>query len=376
MSDPLFVLEERSLGGRREISFHYEERRVALRKILQRTGVAMSTADLHKAVTSWFGTSYNVKTTRLDLEALVAAKFLERSKGKGENYKSSFWALGRGSFDLALSPSDSMTLTAIFQHADRFGFRIESDQLTKLRDYAASEVWARSTRNLIAEGRITSGTRFTVLKPGVYNPDHLTTIQNAMSRDIPVDVVYRPRDSGGAETCLYRLKPLALSYQDSNIYLSAFIATETWPEGQEPPAGAPRGKFSSNGRGQTCVLMLHRMVDVQTHWEEIPDPPGYDVHSIEVQKDLMTIHGKGAIDLELRLSDNLQNRLSENHLTDDQVLVKDAQGWALKCKVHDSQGLRLFLMSNAADIQVLAPAHLREHIRSVLNEAVEKYRDF
>lgn len=376
MSDPLFVLEERSLGGRREISFHYEERRVALRKILQRTGVAMSTADLHKAVTSWFGTSYNVKTTRLDLEALVAAKFLERSKGKGEDYKSSFWALGRGSFDLALSPSDSMTLTAIFQHADRFGFRIESDQLTKLREYAASEVWARSTRNLIAEGRITSGTRFTVLKPGVYNPDHLTTIQNAMSRDIPLDVLYRPRDSGGAETCLYRLKPLALSYQDSNIYLSAFIATETWPEGQEPPAGAPRGKYSSNGLGQTCVLMLHRMVDVQTHWEEIADPPGYDVHSIEVQKDLMTIYGKGAIDLELRLSDNLQNRLSENHLTDDQVLVKDALGWALKCKVHNSQGLRLFLMSNAADIQVLAPAHLREHIRSVLNEAVEKYRDF
>ncbi|MHC8380941.1 helix-turn-helix transcriptional regulator [Pseudomonas sp. LB3P14] len=351
-----------------------ERRRKLLRKLLQQAGGAQSTEELHDGMQQGFG-DYSIRTTRRDLEALAAGPQFAKP-AKGPNYKKCYWTLGRGSLDLALSPAESMTLTAIFQHADRFGFRIKSEELTKLREYAESEVWARSTRNLVAEGRITSGTRFMVLTPGDYNSDHLTTIQDAMVSDESLDVIYRPRDASGVETCTYRLKPLALSYQDSNIYLSALIADETWPEGQEPPAGAPRGKYSSNGRGQTCVLMLHRMVDVRSHWEKIPEPPGYDVHAIDVQKDLMTIHGDGVIDLELRLSDNLHNRLSENPLNADQVVMSSGKEWILKCQVHDSQGLRLFLLSNAADIQVLAPAQLREHIRSVLNEAVEKYRDF
>ncbi|MCK1788891.1 helix-turn-helix transcriptional regulator [Pseudomonas violetae] len=348
-----------------------DRRRKTLRDLLKKAGGAISTEALHVDMVKAFG-GFSVRTTRRDLEFLAGKpQFAVRVELPDRRRR--YWKLGRGSLDLALTPPDAMTLTAILQHADRFGFRIESDQLVKLRNYAATEVWSRSERNMIAEGRITSGTRFMVLKPGDYNADHLITIQSAMEDDQSLKIVYRPRDSGGAETCLYYLKPLALSYQDSNVYLSAYVAEETWPEGQSPAHGSPRGKYSSNGPGQTCVLMLHRIEDVQTHLAEIPDPPGYDVHSIEVQKDLMTIHGEKDISLELRLSDNLQNRLSENPLTDEQVLIKTAQGWSLKCQVRDSQGLRLFLLSNAADIQVVAPASLRNYIYGVLKEAIAKY---
>lgn len=349
-----------------------ERRRKMLRTLLQQAGAAQSTEELHDEMQKAFG-GYSIRTTRRDLEALAAGPQFAKSV-KGPDRKRRYWISGRGSIDLTLTPAESMTLTAIFQHADRFGFRIESEELSRLREYAKSEVWATSTRNLVAEGRITSGTRFMVLQPGDYKPEHLTTIQEAMIGNASLEVIYRPRDAAGVDTCLYLLKPLALSYQDSNIYLSAFVAEEKWPEGFEPPSGAPRGKFSSNGSGRTCVLMLHRMVDVRSHWQQIPEPAGYDVSAMDVQKDLMTIYGDEVIDLELCLSANLHNRLSENPLALDQIMVSQGKQWNLKCRMHDSQGLRLFLLSNASDIQVLAPAYLREHVRGVLSDALEKYR--
>lgn len=360
-----------SLAGQRTYTeIHYEERRLALRKILQREGVPMSTADLHAAVTRWHDTDYHIKTTRLDLKALTAATLV--AQAVSPTPKSKYWKLGRGSFDLALSPAESMTLTAIFQHADRFGFRTRTEQLTKLRDYAASAIRTHATRNLVAEGRITTGTRFTVLQPGNYATEHLATIQGAMMADQDLEVVYRPRNVGDVH-CTYHLKPLMLSYQDSNVYLTAYVASETWPEGHEPEPGTPRGKYSSNGPGKTCALMLHRMLGVRTTFLNIPDQPDFDAGSIAVQKDLMTIHGDAAIHLQLRLSPNLHNRLTENPLDEHQVVSADAQGGTLECTVMDTQGLRLFLLSNAADIEVLAPAYLRKHMRHTLETALAMY---
>jgi hypothetical protein len=40
-------------------------------------------------------------------------------------------------------------------------------------------------------------------------------------------VVCRPRDPLAA-LCTYRLKPLALAWQYSNIYLRALVVTEEW----------------------------------------------------------------------------------------------------------------------------------------------------
>lgn len=301
---------------------------------------------------------------------------LVKSVEKPEHAKSLLWEGGQGSIDLSLSPIECLTLTAIFQHADRFGFRADTEDLTRLRGYVASELYKHARRDLVAEGRITTGTRFTVLRPGAYDEAHLRLIQQALiDGNSSLDVLYRPRDAGAAETCGYRLKPLALSYQDSNIYLSALVTEEHWPDGLQPPADAPRGKYSSNGPGQTCVLMLHRMLDVQTCWQTIAEPVGYDVHAQGVQKDLMTIHSDGPIDLELRLSDNLHNRLSENPLAQGQVIIQQPEGWLLRCQIADTQGLRLFLLSNAGDIQVLAPPQLRAHVRGVLQQALAQYAD-
>ena len=370
---PHFDTRNFSLAGSKYSAPDRERRRKALRKLLQNATTAQKTEQLHSVLEEQFG-PYSIRTTRRDLVAMAGRPGLVKPLPKDPAAKSLLWAEGRGSVDLTLSPMECMTLTAIFQHADRFGFRSDTKDLAKLREYASTELWKKTHRDLVAEGRITTGTRFTVLKPGAYKEEHLRVIQEALLDGvISLDIVYRPRDAGNAETCWYRLKPLALSYQDSNIYLTALVHQEQWPEGLEPPADAPRGKYSSNGPGKTCALMLHRMVEVKTHWMEIPERTAYDLRSVEVQKDLMTIHSDGPIDIELRLSDNLHNRLSENPLAEGQVMTPSAESWMLKCQIADTQGLRLFLLGNAGDIQVVAPRHLRDHVRGVLKQALEIY---
>jgi predicted DNA-binding transcriptional regulator YafY len=87
----------------------------------------------------------------------------------------------------------------------------------------------------------------------------------------------------------------------------------------------------------------------------------------------MTVHGKDAIDLLLRLEPNLLNRLTENRLSETQEIEPAEAGAILKCSVQDTQGLRLFLMSNADEIEVLQPDYLREQIRKTLSKALRMY---
>ena len=350
---------------------NYHRRRTALRKILQRSGTSMKTADIHTALCKWFDDfSLHGKTTLRDLEALAETELVTVGE-KGPDKKAKYWKSGRESFDLTLSPTEAMTLAAIFEHAQRFGFNAHTEQLGELREYAASEMTKHSARPLAWSQRITSGTRFTLLQPGKHDPAHLATIQTAILEDVSLEVTYLPRDAGGVE-CRYLLKPLALSYQDSNVYLSAYVEQEHWPAGYVP--ADQRGKYSSNGPRTLCALMLHRMLAVKTSWLDVPGPPHYDVNSLDAQKHLMTIHGEAPVPLKLRLSANLHNRLSENPLADDQVIVPQSdQHWDLSCSLYDTQGLRLFLLSNAADIEVLAPATLRTHVHQTLLRAVTLY---
>lgn len=331
----------------------------------------MSTQDIHKEVQKTRDITYSTKTTRRDLEALTELGYVAASKG--DKLRQKYWTLGRNSFELRLSATESMTLTAIFQHAERFNFSLATEELSKLREYAATEIRSHAKRDLLAEGRITTGTRFTVLQPGRHKVEHLTTIQQALLDNTALSVVYQPRDVGNTE-CTYLLKPLALAYQDSNIYLSAYIAREEWADGQQPTVDAVRGKYSSNGPGKTCALMLHRMLSVESDWQDIIDPLDYDAKSFDIQKDLISIHAEEPIDLKLRLSANLHNRLEENPLTEQQMLIKKQNGWTLECRLLDTQGLRLFLLSNAADIAVMAPSHLRAYMRDTLESALQMYQ--
>ncbi|GLO13392.1 hypothetical protein PPUJ20028_19730 [Pseudomonas putida] len=351
-------------------------RRDYLRQILRQADTSLSTKKLHQTLLQWLemnseDVGHDLKVTRRDLEALERGGYVV-SKPDPDDKRGLLWCPVGRSHEVTMPPADAMTLTAIFQHAERFGLHSRSGTLAKLRGYAEQVMQDRARRHIDFARRITTGTRFTVLLPGKVDEEHLKRLQLAILDNAPMEVGYRPRDAGGVE-CTYQLKPLALSHQDSNIYLSAYVLEEAWPEGAEPSPGSKRGKYSSNGPGTMCALMLHRVTRVEPGSRVIEGPEDYDVHSYAAQKDLMTIHTDRPETISLRLSANLHNRLSENPLAHDQQIVADGEKWLLTCTLHDTQGLRLFLMANAADIEVLGPLALRAHIRETLHAAMGLY---
>jgi predicted DNA-binding transcriptional regulator YafY len=347
-----------------------EDRRKALLGMLLRERRFLLTEELHAQLTHWIEQVPHLKTTLRDLQILASEGLITCEKPVGQ--KSYRWKLRKARLDLVLTPAESMTLVAILQHAERFGFKVVTDQLVELRDYALGVISRNSKHDLIGQGRITTGTRFITLLPGAYDPAHLELIQAAMLDGQSLEVVYKPRDVGDLE-CTYILRPLALSFQDSNVYLSAYVESEQWPDGKMPKRDALRGKYSSNGPGKQCVLMLHRMVNIKTYWQDTPEPEGYSVGAFVVQRDLNTIHEEAPVELRLRLEANLLNRLTENQLNETQKIEHTSIGTILKCSIQDTQGLRLFLLSNADEIEVLEPPYLRDHIKNSLRRALEMY---
>ncbi|MBD0681666.1 WYL domain-containing protein [Pseudomonas sp. PSB11] len=351
------------------------DRRDCLRKILCEYKEAQPTNVLHERLCAELALENHIpKNTQRDLEALERIGDVRLVK-LDSDLRANFWEWAGPGLDLTLLPTEAMTVSAIIDHAARFGLQAPPQMLGKLRKYVDGVMSKGSHRKLEWAKRIITGTRFTVLKPGRSDPAHVARIQDALRYNEPLKVTYLPRDAEGVE-CVYHLKPLALSYQDSNIYLSAYVLTEEWPEGCAPEPGARRGKYSSNGPKTQCALMLHRVVAVGESGWEIPEPEDFDVNSLEAQKHLMTIHGDEPVELRLRLGANLHNRLTENPLADDQTMVQSIDGkWDLNCTLRDTQGLRLFLLSNADEIEVLGPLVIREHVRETLRRAVAHYAD-
>lgn len=313
----------------------------------------------------------SLKTTKRDLEFLYDEGFVSyQEQGNGSAH---LWKLEKYRHALTLLPTEAMTLAAIFDHADRFGLSTHTEQLAGLRTYAQRVMHRVAKGRIDIARRMTTGTRFMVLEPGKINHAHLARLQEAICFNEPLAITYLPRDADGVQ-CVYQLKPLGLSHQDSNTYLSAYVLEEEWADGYVPAPDKPRGKYSSNGPQSMCALMLHRIIGIEPAKRSVADPADYDIHSLEAQRHLMTIHSDAPVDLVLRLSPNLYNRLWENPLCREQTLAPEADGhWTLTCKLHDTQGLRLFLLSNAADIEVVQPAGLRAHVRKTLKDALDLY---
>lgn len=251
-----------------------------------------------------------------------------------------------------LLPTDALSLTMIMDHAARFGMQAQVDKLAPLRDYASAVIddlpgikgWAR---------KVTSTTRFVTLRPGKIDSQVLETLQQALLDNYAVEALYLKR--GAAQPKAYRLKPLGLSYQDSNIYLACVFAGYK--------VGDP-----------TRALPLHRFVSVRTIADDIPSPAEFDIHSPEARRSLVDLKSQSPVVIRLGLSEALYERLAENPLCDDQQLTIDAAGRrSLSGSLHMSQGLTLWLLSQGDALEVLEPAALREDIAATVQRMAGLY---
>ncbi len=233
-----------------------------------------------------------------------------------------------------------MNLVMIMDHAARFGMAAQVANLAPLRDYATSLLKGNRPQQ-DCSGKVISNTRFVVLKPGPVKPEVLEVVQQALLDSSSIEALYLKR--GSSEPRTLQIKPLGLSYQDSNIYLICVFR------------GLPEGKLAS--------LPLHRFQSAKAAWEDLKNPENFEINSFEVRRSLIAQKSENPVQLKLRVSQALYERLDENALTADQQLEPETDGWWLMTgSLPLSQGLDLWLLSQGEHLEVLEPIELREQM--------------
>lgn len=294
------------------------------------------------------GVEKSARSIQRDLKDLQAKYPHVHSRVEGS---AKLWWADKSLSRLSMLPSDAMSLVMIMDHAARFGMAAQVDKLKPLNDYARSLL----SSNRISQDcstNVVSNTRFVTLLPGNVSAEALEVIQNALLAGACVDTLYLKR--GASEPRPLLVKPLGLSYQDSNIYLSCVF------KGMEP--------------GSIAALPMHRFVAARETFENIPAPENYDIQSVAAQRSLVHLKSEKPVQLQLRVSHTLYQRLQENPLSHDQQLVPDADGWWQVTAVqHLSQGLDLWLLSQGEHLEVLLPVALREQIAESVKRAAALY---
>ncbi len=334
-----------------------------------------STKEVHERIIDRLGRSVSFRTTQRNLNTLKAAGAAGVEKRSGNDY----WFKHKVATSIdrigQLHADQAINLVLLLEHGARFGMKAQVEGLNVLRRYAEAVLLEATAENDWSSKRLTSSTRFMALQPADIDQQVLKLVQDALVDNRVIKVSYRVPERGDLMVD-YVLQVMGLSFQDANIYASCRVIEERWPNGHQPPPQAPRHKYESNGVSTLSVLQLHRFQTVTMLREDAQAVADYNINAPQVRKDLLSLYSTEPTELRLRLTFNLYKRLSENRLSSDQVITQDGpDAWTLTCRVADGQGLRLWLLSNADQIEVLGPAHLRRHIRDCLRDALAAYDD-
>jgi predicted DNA-binding transcriptional regulator YafY len=292
------------------------------------------------------------RTIQRNLKALLEDKrYGVKRKKEGREYV--YWAdkeLSR----FVLKPTDAMNLIMVIDHARPYTSRTLGGNLQELYEHAQSILNKHSHRLYDWTKKVVSNTRFLNLQPGLVEPQVFQTIQDALLEGSMLDVLYQPR--GAPYPKPYRLTPLGLSFQDANIYLSLVV------DGRDPdtPYAWPIHRFKSAKAAG---------------FEPAQVPAEYDIRNTSSLKSLIGLENEHPIQLELLIDEKMFQRLSENWLSPQQVLQPyDTERWHLSCELHLSQGLRLWILSQGASVEVLKPSVLRGEILAEIEQMSALYR--
>lgn len=297
------------------------------------------------------GIEVDDRTIQRNLKALLDDKrYGVKRKKEGREYV--YWTdkeLSR----FVLKPTDAMNLIMVIDHARPSIGHALGDNLEDLYRHAQGILNKHSHRLYDWTQKVVSNTRFLALQPGAVKPEIFQTIQEALLEGNKLDVLYQPR--GQSHPKPYRLTPLGLSLQDANIYLSLVV------DGRDP--------------AMPFAWPIHRFKSAMTAgFEPVQVPPDYDIRNTSSLKSLIGLEDEQPIQLELLIDEKMFQRLSENSLSSSQIVRTYGPGrWHLSCELYLSQGLRLWILGQAASVEVLKPLHLRTDIQNEIEQMALLY---
>ncbi|MDO9014231.1 MAG: WYL domain-containing protein, partial [Polynucleobacter sp.] len=103
-------------------------------------------------------------------------------------------------------------------------------------------------------------------------------------------------------------------------------------------------------------------------------PDGFSAESYAASG-AMEFGGGEPIELEALVSVELATLLKESPLNATQQLLSDDTGFRLKVAINDSWQLQWWILSQGAQINVIAPGMLRSRVQSVLRDTLIQYQE-
>lgn len=188
--------------------------------------------------------------------------------------------------------------------------------------------------------------------PPTIDEQVLERVQNAVLREQQLEVSYQAIHQSEPKT--YQLVPLALLLRGQVLYLLATVGEHT----------------------DVRRFAMHRMLAAELYGEANLKRDfklqGYlDAGGMQFTSE----SSAGLITFKARVKVQQANHLEEQPLSGDMQLSKINDEWCLlTATVIDSWQLRWWIMSHAANIEVLEPAALRQEIKHQLSEAMSHYK--
>jgi len=214
-------------------------------------------------------------------------------------------------------------------------FVLAEGKLASLRSDSAAAQWPKKMRSVPPTQPM--------LSPHIL-PDVLESVQNALLHDQQLEADYVPMDV--EEPNAMRLHPLALINRGPITYL---VAT-AWDY------------------ADVRLYALHRMTRAQCLEDGAKRPENFDLDEY-ISSGAVQFGTGGMLKLEARVADGLARILCETPLSADQQLV----GNMLTATVQDTWQLIWWILSQAENIEVIAPKALREQVREQLARALAAY---
>lgn len=176
----------------------------------------------------------------------------------------------------------------------------------------------------------------------------LTTAQEALLHDRQLRLHYRK--AGADADNVYTLSPLALLQRGPVTYLVA--GAPAYPE--------PR------------LFALHRIRGIEMLELAAERAADFDLDTF-IRQGGANFGAGEEIRLRLRVDTALAAHLAEAPLAADMSMTLEADGALIEATLPDTWQLRWWLLSQAEQVEVLAPPALREHMRERLRTALVRY---